>query len=495
MNILKRPMFYAVIVCCTASVLSLMLFNSFILLLTAVLLLIFLILKFKKYSYIIVAIAILLFASSLFFEEANIKKISALNNQKANGKFLIISEPVFYDEFNRITLKVLKSDTLPKATKFLIFDNEKSDFSSGDIITATLKITAISVDDEYRSYNYGNGIYATANITDFKKTGEKNVFYKFFADIRTYVKNTTLKFFGGDTAGLMTAIITGDKSLLSKSFLNNVKETGISHVIVVSGLHLSIIMSAVFFLIDRLFYNKYVRTLLSLLTVFCIFGICGYTMSIVRAGAMFIISSFAPIFNREKDLLSSLLTAITVILIATPFAITNISFLLSVMSTLAIIWVLPFYTDIILKKFNISSNLIKAFIQIILASIFALIFTLPIIIKIFGYVSVVGPITNVLVTYPVTVALIFGCFGILLSTVPVIRFIGYLFIFISGLCCRIIVYIVNLISLSPVTIAILPNSAFWLSIAFILIIILYMYFYEFKQKKEVIKCQLCMKQS
>ena len=183
--------------------------------------------------------------------------------------------------------------------------------------------------------------------------------------------------FNGDTAGLLVALTTGDKTLISDKFAGNIKTTGISHVVVVSGMHLAIIMMAVFWCLDRLFYNKYIRCIISVLSVILISAVCGFTMSITRAGAMFIVAGLAPVFSRENDSLSSLLTAVTAVLISAPFAIFNISFQLSVLSTLAIIWVVPFYSKLIKERFNIKSKILNLLIDTFLCSVSAIIFTLP----------------------------------------------------------------------------------------------------------------------
>ena len=305
--------------------------------------------------------------------------------------------------------------------------------------------------------------------------------------IRAYVKNTIYSHFKGNTAGLLLALTTGDKSLLSDSFLLNVKTTGISHIIVVSGMHLSIIMSAVFWCLDGLFYNKYVRSLLSTAFVILIFAVCGFTMSITRAGAMFIIAGLAPVFNRDNDSLSSLLTAVTAVLIGAPFAIVNISFQLSVLSTLAIIWVVPFYYRVIVERFNISSKILKAVTSVLLCSIFAIIFTLPVTIKSFGFVSLVSPLTNLLITYPVTIALVANIVALLLFVLPIIKFLSYPLFLIADLCTKFIIVTVNTISKLPITVAVLPKSAFWWSIMLIVAVIGYMYFYQYKKRK---RCDL-----
>ena len=484
MDILKRPMFYAAIASAIVAVLSLYYLNfAFVIVAVLAIILLFVVIK-GNIKYITLFVAFLLFVASLFCEYKKIDKISSFDGEKLTGEFVVISDISENDKYNTFTVSVTDSQDLPRNTKYFVFDYSDLELSTGDILTATVKISAIEQGDEYRLYDYGNGVYATASVVSAEKSGT-NAFYKFCGNIRKYVKSKINSLFGGDAAGLLIALTTGDKSALSDSFKDNVKTTGISHVIVVSGMHLSIIMSGVFLCLDKLFYNRYIRSLLSVLIVMLISGVCGFTMSVLRASAMFMIAGLAPIFSRDNDSLSSLCTAVTAVLISAPFAIVNISFQLSVLSTLAIIWVVPFYTSICVEKFKISSKIIKTVLSIVFCSVFAMIFTMPIIIKTFGFVSMVAPITNLVITYPVTIALIFNVAALLLSVIPFIKFLSYLLFWVAGLCSHFIVFAVNKIAELPITVAILPDSALVFSVLLIAAVIAFMYIYNFKKKRSV----------
>ena len=483
MNVLKRPMFFAAIICSLAAVISLY-YKSIAFGLLGCAISVFVLLIFlKKYKYITVAIAILVFSVSLFCEFSQIEKIEKYDNKNISGEFLVVEEPDKSDEYYTFVLKVSNCDSLPQNSKYIVFDYKKTKLKMGDIVSANIELDVISKYNEYRLYDYSNGIYATAVAKKVIKTGDKNTFYNVAGKIRGYVKNSISTRFSGNTAGLLLAVTTGDKSLISDRFSSKVKTTGISHVIVVSGMHLSIIMAAIFWLFDRLFYNKYLRSFLSIAFVVAILAIGGFTMSITRAGVMFIIAGLAPIFSRENDSLSSLFTAITGVLILAPFAIANISFLLSVLSTLAIIWAVPFYHKRIVEKFNIKSKILDIIIGIFLCSTFAIIFTLPVTIKTFGFVSIVSPITNMLITYPITIALIVNVFALITGAIPFVKYISYPLFWIAGMCSKFTVYIVNLIAQLPITVAVLPKVAFWWSIALLVLIIGYMYYYEYKRKR------------
>jgi len=122
-------------------------------------------------------------------------------------------------------------------------------------------------------------------------------------------------------------------------------------------------------------------------------------------------------------------------------------------------------------------------IDTFLCSIFAIIFTLPVTIKVFGYISIVSPISNMVIFYPVMLTLIFNIVSLVISAIPIINTISYATFFIAGICSRFMVFAVNYIAQLPITVAVLPKSAFWFSIFLIALIIGYMYFYDYRKKR------------
>ena len=484
MNILKRPMFWSAFVCSISAVLSLFVIPlSYVVICISIIILISFAILYKKYQYIVVALAIVLFATSLITEFTKIDRLKQINGEKITGCFLVTDEPIVQDSFNIVTLKEVECTYIPSNVKLLLFDYNKTSLKMGDVVNATLKLSAVTKSSKYRISNYSDGVYATANAVKLKKTGDCNLFYKTAGRIRIFVKDKVSSLFKGDVAGLLVALTIGDKTLLSDNFALNIKTTGISHVVVVSGMHLAIIMTAIFAFLDRLFYNKYIRCLISIISVILICAVCGFTMSIIRAGVMFIVAGLASIFSRENDSLSSLLTAVTLVLISMPFAIFNLSFQLSVFSTLAIIWVVPFYSKLIKERFNVRFKILKVLIDTFLCSVFAIIFTLPVIIKTFGFVSIVAPITNLVISYPVMFALIFNIAALLISLIPIIKLLSTAVFFVAGACSRFMVFAVNEIAKLPITVAVLPKNAFWWSIVDIAIVVGFMYIYEFKRKR------------
>lgn len=483
MDILKRPMFFASVASAFVAMISVYSFVLAVFIAAfAVLTFIFAVVK-GKFKYLPIVIIFLFFVASLLFQFKKINKINLNSGKTFYGEFTVLSEIKDCGKYVTYTLKSNSNDIIPAGTKCFAFDYSGTPLNTGDIISAEIKLNAIKQDSIYRLYDYGNSVYATANVKTVNALNKSDVLYKTAASIRKYIKNTVSSVADGDIAGFLLAVTTGDKSLLSDKFENSIKSTGVSHVVVVSGMHLAIIMSALFFLTDRLFYNKYLRSFISVAAIFAISAVCGFTMSILRAGQMFIIAGLAPVFNRENDSLNSLLAAVTAVLAVSPFSVFNISFQLSVLSTLAIVWVAPFYFQLIVNRFKIKSRVFKVFLSAVSVSVFAMIFTMPIAVKEFGYVSLISPVTNLLITYAVTLVLVLNISGIILSVIPILNILSNCVFGAAKIFATYIVFIINKISKIPVTIAILPQNSYLIFAAVIFAIIAFMYFYNFSKKR------------
>ncbi len=431
----------------------------------------------RKIKPIVICAAVLLVIVSFISANNHIEKLNSLDGDELTATFLVLEDATHYDGFGMVTVRAEENSIIPSNSKFTLFYYTQDTFLQGDIFVSDFKLQSLD-NSEYRLMNYSNSVFAQGSVLSLEKLETPNKFYKFTGDIRRYVKNTVSAFFGGDIGALLTALTIGDKSDMSPVFSENVKSTGVRHIIVVSGLHLAIIMGSLFKFLDRLFYNRFLRSFVSVLCVIVISGVCGFTMSILRAGAMYIFASLAPIFKRENDSLNSLGTAVISVLIGAPFAVFNISFQLSVLATLSIVWVSPFFIALLTERLKIKSRVIILVLSIIMNSIFATVFTMPVAIKVFGYISVIAPLTNLLITYPVSWALSFNIAALILHAIPILSFLSYSVFLIAGICAKYTIKIINGLAQLPITTVNMSDGAFYISILFIILLITFTILYD-----------------
>lgn len=113
---------------------------------------------------------------------------------------------------------------------------------------------------------------------------------------------------------------------------------GISHIFVLSGLHIGLLSHAVFYLCSKMFrLNRRKSSIISAIVIWMFVFMTGFRISAVRAGIMFSMFLLAGLFNRKNDSFTSLIFAGTVITIMNPLAAASPSFVLSFSATLGVI--------------------------------------------------------------------------------------------------------------------------------------------------------------
>lgn len=279
----------------------------------------------------------------------------------------------------------------------------------------------------HRSFK-SNGVYIGAYPTgklNVSKHNTKSFLYALKHE-RQKVINQLLSSFDSDTSGVLISVLIGDTEFLTDWIYSNFKTAGVAHLMAVSGLHLSVWVLFIMGVIDKSGLDRRKFALLLILFVVIIMTFACFSKSVMRAGIMMIMYLFGFILRKTPDSLNSLGFSAIVILILNPYSCMNVGFLLSFLSTLAIITFSAPLSAQLIKRFKkldgrkILYKVITAVMQSVTISVGVLIYTFPVMLISFGSISLVSAITNVLFL-PVTMPLIV-CSGlyVMLYFVPVL---------------------------------------------------------------------------
>lgn len=134
-------------------------------------------------------------------------------------------------------------------------------------------------------------------------------------------------------SSVASAMSLGDKRLLTQQTRDNYRAAGLSHILVVSGLHLSIVSGGVYALLRR-FARRRTACALSLVFVLLFMGFTGLTPSVVRSGVCFMLVYAAGLFHRRADIYTSLGAAAVLLCTRNPYAAVDVGLLLSFAATL-----------------------------------------------------------------------------------------------------------------------------------------------------------------
>ena len=212
-----------------------------------------------------------------------------------------------------------------------------------DIVEGNFNIYALGSSDEsffqsYKSKGLFLGAYSSDNAYSVFQvdTDEKPFMYKII-ELREGIKKAIFKIMPDDNGALAVALILGDKSNLSDEIYSDFTELGISHVICVSGFHLSLWAMLILSVLNKTRLNFRICNILAACGVVLFMLIAGFTYSVMRAGIMMLVFLIGNIFLRQRDSLNSLGIAVSVLAVFKPFSMGAVSLQLSVLATAGII--------------------------------------------------------------------------------------------------------------------------------------------------------------
>jgi len=188
----------------------------------------------------------------------------------------------------------------------------------------------------------------------------------------------------------LSAVFLGRRELLGpeKDFFVN---TGLSHLLAISGLHIGLTALILFFMLGFFISSFRARLLISLLFLYFYTFLSGASPSTLRAAIMY--STFALGFfaKRRVDILNSLSLAGFIILLFEPHSLFSIGFQLSFLSVLGII--LGFKVFPIKSASNLPLNYLK---QIFFCSLFVTLFITPLVSYYFGRIHIFNMFYNII---------------------------------------------------------------------------------------------------
>ena len=185
---------------------------------------------------------------------------------------------------------------------------------------------------QFDAYGYysGRGLYSDVSalkltvLDDTKTRGGHGLFV-----LKKRLRESISSLYPAEKAGVLTAMLLGDKDLLPEETEKLYRENGISHILAISGLHISMLCMGLFGFLRKLTIPLRLSAAVSV--VFLIFYVVftGASTSSVRAAVMCLVMLGARISRRSYDLLSSLAFAAIIVTFIRPTELTSAGFLLS----------------------------------------------------------------------------------------------------------------------------------------------------------------------
>lgn len=353
----------------------------------------------------LLSFSIILFYNS-FYMSSNLNYNKNLFGKTYYINAKVCDETKNYDSSSMHFLKITKIDNKTvRPFKAIVSSEGVINTEIGDEFCGVVKFDSTATRKSYFSEN----IYCGGDFENFsfRKSQRFNLF-KASVKCRKFIENRFNSNLNSDVSGIPIALLTGNKEFISDKFYADIKETGMAHVMAVSGLHISIICGSVVLLLRKLKFGRKISAVVGIIILLLMGFISGFGGSIIRATIMHLVIFLGDLFSRRADALNSLGLAVTIMFLINPFSIYNIGFLMSALATLGILTLSP----VIYNKFSIKTDetgkLIKLYnntLQILSLSVSASVFVAPISLYYFNYLSVIAPLVNLAISFLVTVIL------------------------------------------------------------------------------------------
>lgn len=365
---------------------------------------------------------------NIAYENTSAHVLRDLVGKTAEVTGIIVDEPDVREEYTNI---VVEATVQSEKARMLIRVPTYPEYTYGDEITVRGKIVkpknftpqAGAKAFDYESYLAKDNIYYQMYFPKVEVVSQGNgniIREKLFTVKVWFIKNISENI-PEPEASLASGITLGAKQSLGEELIQKFRETGVAHIVVLSGYNIAVVAGIFSRLV--MFMPFSIRLIMSALGITLFAVMVGGGATVVRATAMALVVILARMLGREGDALRVLVLVGGLMVLVNPrILLHDVSFQLSFLATLAIVVFVP-----VLEKYfkSISSRVLR---EIVVTTFATQIFVLPLILYHMGSVSLIGFISNIFILPVVPLAMLLVALVSILGWVP---FVGSVFAFSS----------------------------------------------------------------
>lgn len=409
------------------------------------------------------------------------------------GEIISIKEEKDY--YNKYILKVKNNKEIPnsKNTKLILYTDKDIEFFPGDIVSVKGDFNKAEKATNYGGFSYRNylkqeKIYGMVKSKSVEKINKKIDFYYIIGIVQDFLFRRIDLLYKGDYKEFLNGILLGNTSTLDKDLKESFRESSLSHILAISGMHVSYIVIGLEIILKNLIVNKKKRNYILIVLLIIFSFLTGLKASCLRAVITYSFLLLASNTYRKNNFYISLAISIIIILLINPFNLFNIGMWLSYFATIGIVIFSKLIKRIInLKIIKTQNAFLNRVIDIFSISVSAQILIFPITIYCFNKISFSFFISNILISFIIGPILALGYTSILFSIVffPIAKIIAN----IENILIKLLFIISKICSKIPFSniIVVTPNFILVLLYYFLFF---YLVFINCKNKYQLFRCIL-----
>ena len=384
------------------------------------------------------------FTSYALHWNATIRYAADWDDREQSMTVCLLEAPEAYERYTRLLVQRMEAPKLD----FMLYDYdcELPELHPGDLLEVTARFRRADLRRGEKNNSYiSKNIYLTGTLHELNVSGERHMTLRTVASsCSKRIFDLTERIFPPEISVFMKALMLGEKTDFYQDLplYAVMRGAGFMHIVAVSGMHVAFLVGV----IQLLFGARPMSSAAGILLVWFFVFMTGAPPSAVRAGVMQSILVMAPIFRRENDAPTSLMTALALILLVNPFSCASISLQMSFAAMAGMVLLAEPLTRSMMAAFGLrEQSLLRVPVTTVAASLAVLAFSAPLTALHFGTLTVFSPLANLLGLWAVSACFCLGWFSCLAGmillplgkalAVPTALLARYL-IFLAGLICR-----------------------------------------------------------
>lgn len=380
--------------------------------------------------------------SSYLFFDVQQEAYDSYYGEQHTLKAYVTSIETEKSSYSRYKISVMEADGIKNSHEAYLTCEYGAALDIGDVII----INAMAEEPENTGGRYdertsmlSKGIFVSYTSYDMSNvfiTEQEHFDIKiFFAELNRKVSSVFTKNIPGEAGNMSSALLLGNRELLLDTTVRDFSRAGVSHILALSGMHMTIVMGAVMFVLKRFTTKSYLIAIISSVCALFYLALTGFSVSATRSVIMLLIVYFSIIVEGIPDSLTSLSIAGFLIVLVSPGAVLDAAFWMSFASTLGLLVFIPplnaFFNDWLYSfeepRGKIYRIIMKPIVYIIIvtfaAGVFALIPLVAVMCVFIKEISLASIVSSAVLSLPSTALILLSLLFLPFYKIPTISYL------------------------------------------------------------------------